>query len=321
LQGTPRGAQVSAKERLTQLMGLPRRAINLIPGVVRQLKVTVEDYRVQNPNLITSFQAPLTLFNQPITGSRHFAIRSYSTSRIKAVAARLGGTSNDVLLALCSSALRQYLVLHKVLPDVPLVAAVPVSIRQDDGDAGNEIAAALVSLATDMAGPIERFNAIKSCMDYNKQRMRQMSPAELLAHSAAMLAPGLFTLLPGAKRTVANVVISHVRGPDCPMYWQGCLLEGVYPASLSLNGFALNITMVSRHDNIDFGLLACRRTVPRIEVILDSIEDALVELELAVPQTSAGKPASGQIAATPVTRTRAIAAKPARHGAKRAVSS
>lgn len=96
-------------------------------------------------------------------------------------------------------------------------------------------------------------------MDYQKARVRQMSAIELLAYSAAMLAPGLLTLSPGVRRTVANVVISHVPGPRQPMYWQGCLLEGLYPASLLLDGFALNITLVSRHDAVDFGVLACSR--------------------------------------------------------------
>lgn len=263
------------------LAGLALQGRHSVPAVFGQVRQTVRDFRARHPDLVTSFQAPRCIFNQRISGSRRFAARSYSTARIKAVAVTLGGTTNDVVLALCSSALRRYLSDQNALPDEPLIAAVPVSIRRDDSDAGNEVAIALVNLATHLADPVRRFAAIKGSMDYNKERFRQMTPAQLFAYTAAMLVPGLLTLLPGIKHTVANVVISHVPGPREPMYWQGCRLEGVYPASLLLDGFALNITLISRHDQVDFGLLACRRSVPQMQRLLVHIEDALAELESA----------------------------------------
>lgn len=264
------------------LVDLAKQGRHSVPAVYNQIKRTVKDYRAHHPDLVTSFQAPRCIFNQHVTASRRFAAESYSTPRIKAIAARLGGTTNDVVLALCSAALRRYLQDRDALPNEPLIAAVPVSIRRDDGDEGNEVAIALINLATHLSDPVERFNVIKGSMDYNKERFQQMSPAELLAYSAAILAPGVLTFLPGFSHTVANVVISHVPGPREPMYWQGCLLEGVYPASLLLDGFALNITLISRHDFIDFGLLACRRTVPQMQRLLAYIEAGLAELESVI---------------------------------------
>lgn len=269
------------------LVDLAKQGRHLVPAVYNQIKQVVMDYRAQHPDLVTSFQAPRCIFNQPVSASRQFAAKSYSTARIKAVGASLDGTVNDVALALCSAALRRYLVEKNALPDEPLIAAVPVSIRRDDGDEGNEVAAALINLATHRDDPIERFNLIKASMDYNKERFQQMSPAQVLAYTAAMLTPGVLTFLPGVKHTVANVVISNVPGPREPMYWQGCLLEGTYPASLLLDGFALNITLISRHDAIDFGFLACRRAVPQMQQLLNYIEDALVELESATLKYSA----------------------------------
>jgi diacylglycerol O-acyltransferase len=276
------------------LVDLAAQGRHSIPAVFNQIKQSVKDLRTGHPDLVSSFQAPRCLFNQRISGSRRFAARSYSTARIKAVGAQLQGTTNDVVLALCSGALRRYLLDQNALPDEPLIAAVPVSIRRDESVAGNEIAAALINLATHLSDPVQRFMMIKGSMDYNKERFRQMTPAQLLAYTAAMLAPGLLTLLPGVKHTIANVVISHVPGPREPMYWQGCQLEGIYPASLLLDGFALNITLISRHDQVDFGLLACRRSVPRMQRLLTYIEDSLVELESALGITSGNVVAMAQ---------------------------
>jgi diacylglycerol O-acyltransferase len=263
-----------------------------VPAVFSQISRTVKDYRARHPDLVTSFQAPRCIFNQHISGSRRFAAESYSTARIKAVAERFDSTTNDAVLALCASALRRYLIEQNALPDQPLIAAVPVSIRRDDSEEGNEISIALVNLATHLSDPVERFMLIKRSMDYNKARFSQMSPAQLLAYTAAMLAPGLMTLLPGVKHAAANVVISHVPGPREPMYWQGCRLDGIYPVSLLLDGFALNITLIRRHDKVDFGLLACRRSVPQMQHLLGYIGDALSELEavggLSEPMDSIG---------------------------------
>jgi len=262
--------------------GLSSEGLNSVPTVFKLLRQTVRDFRASHPDLVTSFQAPRTIFNQRITGSRRFAARSYSMARIKAVGSTLGAGTNDVVMALCSAALRRYLSDHGALPDKPLIAAVPISIRKDDSDAGNAVTGALVNLATHLADPVKRFHAIKGSMDYNKAHFRQMTPAQLYAYSAAMLAPGLLTMLPGFRSGIANVVISHVPGPRQPMYWQGCVLDGIYPASLLLDGFALNITLISRHDTVDFGLLACPRTVPQMHRLLDYLDDALVELEAAI---------------------------------------
>lgn len=269
----------SAVARIGTAVAMAARAAASTRVVAGHLQRTLRDYRSGHPQLVTSFQAPRCLFNQPIGAARQFALRSICAARIRRVAERLGGGVNDVVLTLCAGALRGYLLARQALPDRPLIAAVPVSTRADDGDTGNQVAAVLVDLATHRSDALARFHAIKACMDYQKARVRQMTATELLAYSAATLAPGLLTLLPGARRTVANVVISHVPGPRQPMYWQGCLLEGLYPASLLLDGFALNITLVSRHDAVDFGVLAYRRGVPQLPRLLGGLEQTMRELE------------------------------------------
>ncbi len=264
--------------------GLLQAGLRGSPVVLRQMLSAVLEMRSGRGDVVSSFQAPRCMLNQPITGSRRFAAQSYSAARIRTLAQCLDATTNDIVLSLCGAALRRYLREHNALPEQPLIACVPVSIRRDAGADGNHIALALANLGTHLADPLARVAAVKASMNRNKAAFSTMKPAQLLAYSLAMLAPGALTLLPGLgrQRTVANVVISHVPGPRQDMYWQGCKLDGVYPASLVLDGFALNITLVSRHDRVDVGILACRRTLPGVNRLLDDIEHALSELEFAL---------------------------------------
>lgn len=253
-----------------------------LPIVLRQLRQTWQDFRSQHPDLVTSYQAPRCILNQNISASRRFAAQSYATPRFKTIAKAFGASLNDVVLAVCGSALRRYLKEDlNALPDKPLIALVPVSLRRDDGDSGNEVSMALANLATHLADPAERLRMVKASMDYTKARFRQMTPAQLMAYSAALLAPGAALTLSGmARKTViANVIISHVPGPRETQYWQGCKLDGIYPASIAIDQFALNITLISRHDFVDFGLIACRKTLPSMQRLLDYMEEAIVELE------------------------------------------
>lgn len=266
------------------LMRLAGSGYKSVPAVIRQLRQTLKDARSPNTEAITSLQAPRCILNQKVSGSRRFAAQSYATPRIKAIAKAFNATSNDVVLALCGAALRRYLIDLNQLPERPLIAVVPVSTRHDDSESGNEITFALVSLATHLDDPAERVRAVKASMDYSKERFRQMTPAQVLAYSAALMTPGAIAWLTGLDRkyTIANTVISHVPGPRQPLYWQGCKLDGIYPASLVLDDFALNITLISRHDFIDFGIIACRKNLPRVQKLLGYIEDAIGELETAI---------------------------------------
>ncbi len=255
-----------------------------IPNVLRELRHTYQDARARHPEVVTSLRAPRSILNQKITASRRFAAQSYSTERMRAVAKSFDGTLNDVVMAMCAGALRKYLLDLNALPDKPLIAGVPVSLHRDreHAEPGNAVTFMLATLATDVADPVERFSTIKASMDYNKARFNSMSQSELLAYALGMLTPGFVSMRGNWERMPINVVISHVPGPRTPMYWQGCELQGLYPVSLIMDGIALNITLVSRQDFVDFGLIACRRTLPSVQRLLDHLEESLIELEQAV---------------------------------------
>lgn len=288
--GMPPTWEIGSGERPTPVLREAIRRIDRLraaaisaPKVLRELRQTYRDARAHNPDVVTSLRAPRSILNQKITASRRFAAQSYSTARMRAVAKTLEGTLNDVVMAMCAGALRRYLSSLNALPDKPLVAGVPVSLHRDRDNAepGNAVTFMLATLATDIADPLKRFEAIKGSMDYNKQRFQSMSQNELLAYALGLLAPGFVNMAGNWERMPINVVISHVPGPRVPMFWQGCELDGLYPVSLVMDGIALNITLVSRAEQVDFGLIACRRTLPSVQRLLDHLEEALVELEQA----------------------------------------
>lgn len=236
---------------------------------------------------VVPYQAPKCVLNGRISGSRRFAADGFSFERIRAVGKAYGTTVNDVVLAMCSGALRSYLHDLNELPDKPLVAMIPVSIRPEDaGSRGNALSMLLCNLATDVADPVDRLAAVKTSMDRGKARLQSMGREELVNYALALTAPTVFSNLVGTAgrgRPTHNVVISNVPGPREPLYFNGARMEGLYPVSLLPQGQALNITLTSYVDDMEFGITACRKTLPHVQRLLDYLENALAELEAAAP--------------------------------------
>ena len=268
---------------VAQLTSTAGKQIATVPTVAREVYRATQKAR-HDPDYVSVFQAPQSMLNQGITGSRRFAAQSYSMERIKAVGQRADCTVNDVILAMCGSALREYLIGQNALPDQPLIAMVPVSLRQDESDDGNQVATILANLGTHIADPGKRLEVIRSSVREGKERYQQMNSEEILNYTALTLAPTALNLMTGMvpRWQAFNVVISNVPGPKEPLYWNGARLEGMYPVSIVLDRIALNITLTSYIDQIEFGLIACRRTLPSMQRLLDYLERSLFELEVAV---------------------------------------
>lgn len=235
-----------------------------------------------------SFSAPKSMFNVKITGSRRFAAQSWPIERIRAVGKAGEATVNDVVLAMCAGALRQYMLALDALPESSLIAMVPVSLHGEDsgGDdgGGNAVGAVMCTLGTDLADPAERLAAVHRSMADGKDSMRSMSPTQILAMSGLGVAPlALWPMLGlvDSVRPPFNIIISNVPGPRHPLYWNGAKLDGLYPLSIPLDGQALNITCTSYDDELAFGLTGCRRTVPHLQRLLTYLDDELTALERA----------------------------------------
>jgi diacylglycerol O-acyltransferase len=269
----------SGLERLTALLG---KQLGTLPALARELGKLV-DKGQRHPDHVTIFQAPFCPLNERITGSRRFAAQSYSLPRIKAIAKTFDATLNDVVLAICGGALRRYLAGLDALPEEPLIALIPISLRKDESDQGNQIAMILANLGTHVADPAERMRVIKASISESKQRYAQMTPEESLNFAALMLAPTFLNMVTGLAPQLHafNVVISNVPGPREPLYWNGAKMIGMYPVSLVIDRMALNITLTSYVDSLEFGIIGCRRTLPSMQRLLDHLERAIGELEVA----------------------------------------
>ncbi|SEQ53698.1 Protein of unknown function [Solimonas aquatica] len=267
---------------LARLIEGARTQAATIPVVTRELYRSIREAR-ENPDFVSAFQAPRSILNQRITGSRRFAAQSYSLPRIRALLKPLHATVNDIVLAMCASALRRYLMDLEALPQKPLIAMVPLSLRRDDSDEGNQIAMILANLGTHLANPLDRLETIRGSVQDAKRRYSRLGGAAMLNYVAAVMAPAGLNIATGlAPRWQSfNVIISNVPGPKRPLYWSGASLEGMYPVSVITDGLALNITLTSYVDRLEFGIIACRRTLPRIQRLLDYLEQGLVELEEA----------------------------------------
>lgn len=273
---------VDVVSSLVRLTAGVSRQIATVPALARQVHRVTQKAR-DDPDYVTIFQAPDTMINQRITGSRRFAAQSFSLPRLKKLSAAFGCTINDVVLSMCGHALREYLISQSALPAQPLIAMVPMSLRTDGSTGGNQIAMILANLGTHVSDPANRLRAVQASVKEAKQRYSRMSPEEILNFTALSLAPTGLNLLTGLapKWRAFNVVISNVPGPREPLYWNGARLEGMYPVSIVLDRIALNMTLTSYRDQIEFGLIACRRTLPSMQRLLNYLEQSIRELEIA----------------------------------------
>jgi len=265
---------------LTTLASAAGKQISTVPTLIKEVGHALNQAR-NNPDYVSAFQAPPSILNTRITGSRRFAAQSYPIDRFKEIAHASNSTLNDVVMAVCGSALRNYLMSQKALPAKPLIAMVPMSMRSDDSETGNQIAMILASLGTHLANPAERLMAIQRSIKDSKARYAKMSLEEAVNFTALTLAPAGLNMLTGLsnKLQAFNVVISNVPGPKKTLYWNGAQLEGMYPVSIPLDRIALNITLVSYVDQLEFGFTACRRTLPSMQRLLDYVEQGINELE------------------------------------------
>lgn len=271
---------VDALTAMAEAIGKQARAL---PRVVSEVFTSFKSAVSKDPDYVSAFRAPETMFNTRVSGSRRFAAQDWELDRIKAAGKKHGATLNDVVLAMCASALRTYLEEQNALPTKPLVGMVPVSLREDDSTSGNQIGLLLANLATDEADPIKRLKKIRASMNHMKKRFADMNQTEIMNYIGTILAVNGINMATGIapEWQAFNVTISNVPGPKNTLYYYGAKLEGTYPVSIVLDGQALNITLNSYDGKLEFGLIACRRSVPSMQDLLKYLEQGLQELERA----------------------------------------
>ena len=237
--------------------------------------------------------APRTPFNGQISDTRSFATVSVSIDDVKRVARGFNVSLNDVVMAMCGGALRDLLKASAQLPKQSLIAAMPVSLRDsDNADVNNQVSMVQCSLATDIADPVERLQAIRASTAQIKQRVatfKNMIPTDFPGLAAPIWASGLSRLWASGRIAerlppLANVAISNVPGPPIPLYLAGAKLRHYYPVSIVTHGLALNITVQSYAGSLEFGITACGDIVRKPEALAAALSRSLNELNEMLPE-------------------------------------
>lgn len=238
-------------------------------------------------------RAPATPFNHNVSANRLVALRAVAFSAVQAVKTATGVTVNDVVLAACAGALRRWLIDENALPDNPLVAAVPVSLRRPgangvktgDGSFGTKASVMLATLPTDLADPPDRLRAVRQAMLLAKDH-HQAIPANLIGDAFDLALPPLIGLSVWAnarlrvleRAGLCNVLISNVPGSRIPLYLAGHRVLASYPVSAVVDGQGLNITVMSYLDALHVGLTADRDLVPNLHTLASYITEEIEEL-------------------------------------------
>ena len=295
------------------------RAITSLPTVARTLAKVAPNFG-RDARFLYSYvkDMPRTPFNKAISAHRVYATSSLPLTDVRALAKSRGVTINDVVLALCAGALRRYLVEHAALPEKPLTAGVPASLRPfGNAQLNNQLVFTLSRLPTDVAEPLPRLAAAQAAGQEAKNLfadMRDLVTTDVSILGAPLIVTGLFRLWAGARAAnylgpFFNTVISNVPGPRQTMYCVGAPATHDFPVSIPYHGCALNITAHSYLDQLDFGLIACSETVPDAQRIADFIVEDFAAMRKA--DAELGRPGA--------IETIAVAARPGPAAARRPI--
>jgi WS/DGAT/MGAT family acyltransferase len=276
----------------------------------------------RNDGMMVPFDAPLSMLNGRVREKRRFATAQFPMERLRAVASEAGTTLNDVVLAICGGALRRFLLERDQLPDKPLTAGIPVSVRpKDDEGTGNAISFIVSTLGTDIEDPSARLRAIRSSVQHAKAHVQSLPRQAMMQYTMLLMAPTIITLLTGIggrTRPMFNITISNVPGPDKPLYFRGAELLAIYPASIVTHGQALNITCESYAGQMNFGFTACHTSVPGVQHLAVYAGEALAELEKAILPKARLKAAQPKHLAAPAAARRSKA--PPRVAARKTIT-
>jgi diacylglycerol O-acyltransferase / wax synthase len=275
--------------------------VQLVPGVgtlgrvgtrVKRLVAGDGDGQLLEPPPV---RVPRTRFNATLSAHRRFSFGSLPLDRIKAIKNELGISVNDVVVSLCATAMRSWLLERDELPDDPLVAMVPVSVRRQEemGTFGNRVGVMICPIPTDVADPRKRLLRAHETLGVAKRRHKAV-PASLLQDVTQFIPPAIHARaarvtmqLTAGIQPPLNLVISNVPGPPIPLYCAGAELQANFPVSVVADGVGLNITCLSYRDHVDFGIVVDREMVDDAWPLWEAHKAALEELAGVLPSRHA----------------------------------
>ena len=242
--------------------------------------------------------APETSLNGPLSATRAYISLPYELAELNAIRHALGGTLNDVVLAISAGALRRLLLARgEEPPEAGLRAQVPVNIRTDEQahSLGNVLTSLFVELPVAEPDPLDRYRRVLARAQQRKHSAQPLGGKALI--DLAGLAPPLIGQLLGRAmfggERVFNLTITNVRGSTVPLYAFGARLREVLPYVPLFAGHRVGIAVVSYGGGLVFGIGADRPNTPDIGVLADGVEASVAELRSASGVPPASRPASG----------------------------
>lgn len=268
---------------VSQAMDALKLQADMAPRLWGAMTRLVHSARHPEDGLTAPFTGPTSILNHRVTAQRRLATQHYQLARLRKLAKLSHASMNDIVLYLCGTALRRFLLDQGELPDTPLTAGIPVNIRPaDDEGTGTQISFMIASLATDEPDPLTRLTDIKDSTRRAKEHLQKLPKKALTQYTMMLMSPYILQLMSGMggrMRPVFNVTISNVPGPMKTLYYEGAKLEAMYPVSLIAHGGALNITCLSYAGSLNFGFTGCRDTLPSMQRLAVYTGEALDELE------------------------------------------
>tara|TARA_R110002110_G_scaffold106608_3_gene267176 strand:+ start:4889 stop:6439 length:1551 start_codon:yes stop_codon:yes gene_type:complete len=230
-------------------------------------------------------QAPKTPFNVAITRHRHLDVFSLPLSRTKEIAKDFGATVNDVVIAISGAGIRRYLEEVGKLPDKPVLAGVPVSVRPAGAEQeGNNVSIFAATTGSNIEDPVQRLKAVSIWAATQKKKISGLTSTAAQNYATIFGLSALIPQLVGAgdfSMPPTNVVISNVPGWRDPLYLGDAKLAAIFPVSVLIDYQAFNITVLSREDSLDFGLIAAHEAIDDLGKISTYMQEAFAELDAA----------------------------------------
>ena len=261
-------------------------ATSVLPTTINTVVDTVKRVTGGGSAMAAPFAAPPTPFNASINAHRNVAFAQLDLADVKTVKNRFGVKVNDVVMALVSGVLRNYLLDRGELPDSTLVAMVPVSVHdRSDRPGRNQVSGMFASLETEIADPAERLRAIARGSSAAKEHSSAIA-ATLLQDWSQFAGPAVFGIAMRVyarsrlteSRPVHNLVVSNVPGPQEPLYFLGAQVEAMYPLGPIFHGSGLNITVMSLAGQLNVGLISCPELLPDLWDMADGFDAGMKEL-------------------------------------------
>lgn len=256
----------------------------LVPAAARAVTGLVQSRRSgASAGGSLPFQAPRAPWNGTVTGRRVVALVDVPMDDVKAVKRALGGTFNDVMMTVVGGAFHRYLDGSL---DASLVAVLPVNVRREGQQGGNQTSAMFSTLATDLDDPRARLEAIRAATAAGKADQRALG-GDIVEQAGALVEPLLVSFaaraysalrLAEVHPVVHNLVLSNVPGPPVPLYLAGARVEALVPLGPVLDGAGLNVTIVSYADKVGVGFIACADRIPDLHDLAAQVRPSLDEL-------------------------------------------